>query len=109
MIGLRRRGLAVWAKEGLRERLHDLGQGVSLPDTAAAKPHSSVVVGRCGHGEKKRGLARPGIETALQGQSQQGRYVYLLLRAVGVKEQLLATAAGPCMANGRGAGFASAG
>ena len=88
MVRLRRGTVAFGAEVGLREGLHDHGEGTRLADPTAAEPNGSVVVGGGGHWKADRGFVGPRVEPPLQGQREQRDGVHLLLRALGVFDQL---------------------
>ena len=88
MVGLRRGTVALGAEVGLREGLHNHGQGARLADPTAAEPHGSVVVVGGGHGQADRGFVGPRVEPPLQRQREERDRVYLLLGALGVLEQV---------------------
>ena len=88
MVRLRRGTVAFGAEVGLREGLHDHGEGTRLADPTAAEPNGSVVVRGSGHWKADSGFVGPRVESPLQGQREQRDGVHLLLRALGVFDQL---------------------
>ena len=109
LAGLCRCAITVRPEEGLGQRLHDHDERASLSDAATSEPHGAAVVGRRGHWQQDGGLVRPRVEALLHGENQEGHGVDLLLGACGVGGHFSATAAGPCVAKGKGAHSGSAG
>ena len=88
VVGLCFAEVAPLAEVGDGHRLHDFGEGACLADAASPEPDRSVVARRGHHGQQMRCLVRPVVKTFLQGQREQRRRVNLLLRALGICDQL---------------------
>ena len=110
LAGVCRCTITVRPEEGLGQRLHDHVERVGLSGAATSEPHCAVVVAWRGHWQQDGGLVGPRCEALLHGEGQESHGVEICSSVhVASVSSFSATAAGPCIAKGKGTHSGSAG